>query len=137
MVFVRKPDHALGQPVELFEVDFSSSTMSDVPPASREKQEFRVRVLQSGVIHAVVSSCWSLSPLIPLITHIPRHGKQVGYFELFVDRARKHVVSTHPSQTSRTRDMAWGQQLQTVEDWRKVKVRAQAPARRSITIIIL
>ena len=68
------------------------------PKHSDRPRKFRVTVEHSGIVHAIVA-----------------------YFELFVDKQRRHVVSTHPKTTSRNRDMAWGQQIQSVEDWRLVK----------------
>jgi hypothetical protein len=61
-------------------------------------RKFSATVKHSGIIHAVVC-----------------------YLDLFVDKERKHVVFTHPDRTDRNRDMAWAQQIQSIEDWRKVK----------------
>ena len=89
----------LAAPINLLEVDFYKDTMPGVyPKHSNVPRKFRVKVTQAGTVHAIVA-----------------------YFDLFVDKGRQHVVSTHPAATTRNRDMAWGQQIQSVEDWRKVK----------------
>ena len=66
---------------------------SKYPSSPTEPRKFTVRAQHSGVIHAIVC-----------------------YFDLFVDKGRKHVVSTHPGVASRNRDMAWGQQVQSVRN---------------------
>ena len=66
---------------------------SKYPSTPTEPRKFTVRAQHSGIIHAIVC-----------------------YFDLFVDKGRKHVVSTHPGVASRNRDMAWGQQVQSVRN---------------------
>ena len=66
---------------------------SKYPSSPTEPRKFTVRAQHSGIIHAIVC-----------------------YFDLFVDKGRKHVVSTHPGVASRNRDMAWGQQVQSVRN---------------------
>ncbi len=66
---------------------------SKYPSSPTEPRKFTVRAQHSGTIHAIVC-----------------------YFDLFVDKGRKHVVSTHPGVASRNRDMAWGQQVQSVRN---------------------
>ena len=112
---------SMADDIALLDIDFYTSTMaSSYPPDFPDnKRQFRVQVracirnaqclwaslfcelcrhnsvqaTRSGVVHAIV--CW---------------------FELFVDRQRHYVVSTNPSSTSRNRDMAWGQAIQSIED---------------------
>ena len=89
----------LATPINLLEVNFYTDTMSAIyPKHANVPRKFTVKVEQPGTVHAIVA-----------------------YFDLFVDKQRRHVVSTHPKRTSRNRDMAWGQQIQSVEDWRLVK----------------
>ncbi len=97
----------LTPPIKLLEVDFYKDTMSSIYPRDLNvPRKFSVMIQQPGTVHAVVA-----------------------YFDLFVDKERRHVVSTHPKMTSRNRDMAWGQQIQAVEDWRLVKhARAEGEA---------
>ena len=97
----------LTAPIKLLEVDFYKDTMSAIYPRdSNVPRKFSVMVQHPGTVHAVVA-----------------------YFDLFVDKERRHVVSTHPKKTSRNRDMAWGQQIQAVEDWRLVRhARAEGEA---------
>lgn len=106
----------LAAPINLLEVDFYNDAMPAVyPQHSNVARKFTVEIEHSGTVHAIVA-----------------------YFELFVDKERRHVVSTHPTTTSRNRDMAWGQQIQTVEDWRLVKHarREGEPPQQPQTLIV-
>lgn len=85
----------IAKPVPLLEVDFAKSTMESAYPDTSKPRRFRLTAKRSGVVHAVVA-----------------------YFDLCIDASCENVVSTNPRRTTRNRDMAWGQNLQTVEDWR-------------------
>ena len=86
------------KPVAVLDVNFYADTMKDVWPAVDNPKTFRLTAKRDGVVHAAVA-----------------------FFDLFVDQARTHIVSTNPAHTSRNRDMAWGQELQMVEDFRQVE----------------
>ena len=89
----------LVQPIRVLEVDFHTTNIKDLLPTdAATAQHFDVRVTRAGIIHAAVA-----------------------YFDLFIDKGRKHVVSTHPQKSSFVRDMQWGQGIQALEDWRFVQ----------------
>ena len=92
---------------------------SKYPSSPTEPRKFTVRAQHSGTIHAIVC-----------------------YFDLFVDKGRKHVVSTHPGVASRNRDMAWGQQVQSVRNTNHIhllllKICANVQKRARATKMIL
>ena len=76
----------LSDPVAVSDVDLEGS------PIVSSHTMVSTRILQDGYIHAIVAS-WDVWP----------------------NASKQSVLSTHPNQTSRTRDLQWGQAIQICE----------------------
>ena len=76
----------LSDPVAVSEVDLEGS------PIVSSQTMVSTRILRDGYIHAIVAS-WDVWP----------------------NASKQSVLSTHPNQTSRTRDLQWGQAIQICE----------------------
>lgn len=112
----------MADPINLLEVDFYTSTMKDVYPKNSYLPRYFSKacpLIVSDLSLFVVDSLllmvgyvWTSRKFSATVKHSGILHAVVCYFDLFVDKERKHVVSTHPSRTDRNRDMAWGQQIQ-------------------------